>query len=125
MKFEIGKCYKTRDGRKAQISMLDNGAGYMLGIVLNASGIWGSYQWKCDSGVMYLGSATHNDLMSEWEEPKKPKLMAPALAYYDNHFVVSNGIYSSEMQARNELREMFRAWPAVPNEDGFYEAEGK
>jgi hypothetical protein len=60
-------------------------------------------------------------LTGEVPEPKKHKLMAPALAFYDNHFVVSNGLYSSEMQARNELREMFRAWPAVQNADGFYE----
>jgi hypothetical protein len=120
VKFEIGKFYKTRDGRKAQISMLDNGAGYMLGMMMNASDIWFSNQWRCD-GTIYIDSDTQNDLISEWEEPKKPKLMAPALAFYDNHFVVSNGLYSSEMQARNELRELFRAWPAVPK-DGFYEA---
>jgi hypothetical protein len=119
VKFEIGKFYKTRGGRKAQIFMPDNGAGYMLGIVLQANGVWFSNQWRCD-GTIYIDSDTQEDLMSEWEEPKKPRLMAPAIAFYDNHFVVSNGLYSSEMQARNELREMFRAWPAVPNEDGFY-----
>jgi hypothetical protein len=122
MKFEIGKFYKTRDGRKAQIFMLDNGAGFMMGTVLQANDRWFSNHWRCD-GTIYIDSDSPDDLISEWEEPKKPKLMAPALAFYDNHFVVSNGLYSSEMQARNELRELFRAWPAVPNKDGFYEVE--
>jgi hypothetical protein len=122
MKFEIGKFYKTRDGRKAQIFMLDNGAGFMMGTVLQENDRWLSNHWRCD-GTIYIGSDSPDDLISEWEEPKKPKLMAPAIAFYDNHFVVSNGLYSSEMQARNELRELFRAWPAVPNEGGFYEVD--
>ncbi len=54
-------------------------------------------------------------------EPKKPKLMAPALAYFCGQHQVSSTLFSSEMQARNELREMFRAWPALPNKDGYYE----
>jgi len=120
MKFEIGKFYKTRDGRKAQIFMLDNGAGYMLGVGLHANGIWFFNQWRCD-GTIYIDSDTPLDLISEWEEPKKPKLLAPALAYFCGQHQVSSNLYSSEMQARNDLREMFRAWPAVPNENGFYE----
>jgi hypothetical protein len=60
-------------------------------------------------------------LMGQMPEPKKPKMMAPALAYFCGQHQVSSNLYSSEMQARNELRELFVSWPAVPNKDGFYE----
>jgi len=118
MKFEIGKFYKSRDGKKAQIFMPDRGDGVMLGAYTNG-GFWIATSWSRDG--RWEGGEHRLDIISEWEEPKEAKLMAPALAYYDDHFMVSNGLYSSEMQARNVLREMFRAWPAVPNADGMFE----
>jgi hypothetical protein len=119
MKFEIGKFYKNRDGQKVQIHMLDRGDGMMLGAAVNDDGVWFHNSWHQNG--RWKGSEHRLDIISEWEEPKKPKLLAPALVCYCGKFQVSSNLYSSEMQARNELRELFRAWPAVPNKDGFYE----
>jgi hypothetical protein len=119
MKFEIGKFYKTRDGRKAQIFMLDNGAGFMMGTVLQENGIWFSKHWICD-GTIYINSDSPDDLISEWEEPKKPKLLAPAIAKLNNKYFISDIIFESEKEAMDYYREEFVSWPAVPK-DGFYE----
>lgn len=70
MKFELGKFYKTRDGRKAQIFMLDNGAEIILGMVQNKDNIWFSNQWRTD-GRIYHNHETPNDLVGEWREPIK------------------------------------------------------
>lgn len=67
MKFEVGKFYKTRDGIKAQIFMLDNGEGLMMGAVFIGPH-WLSKNWRSS------GAATYDcdlDLVSEWREPIK------------------------------------------------------
>jgi hypothetical protein len=71
-------------------------------------------------GTIYIDSDTQNDLISEWEEPKKPKLLAPAIVKTCGEFSVSLKIYSSEKEAMEHLNTMFVSWPAVPNEGGFY-----
>jgi hypothetical protein len=120
MKFEIGKFYKTRDGHRAQIFMLDNGAGFMMGVVLQANSIWFSNHWRCD-GTIYIDSDSPDDLISEWQEPKTPKLMAPAILKTCEEFSVSLNLYSSEKEAREYYHDALVSWPAVPNKDGFYE----
>jgi len=120
MKFEIGKFYKTRDGRKAQIFMLDNGAGYMLGAV-NKDGVWRYNTW--DRNGLWACSEHLLDLISEWEEPKKPKLMAHAIRKQCGMYSLSTNMYDSEKAARDILLGTFHSWPAVPNADGMYEVK--
>lgn len=67
MKFELGKFYKTRDGRKAQIFMLDNGKGLMIGAVL-IDGNWLARVWN-NSGSSTL--EFDRDLVGEWRELRK------------------------------------------------------
>ena len=84
MKFEIGKLYKTRDGRKAQIFMLDIGTGSMLGAIqLSVTIKSGTIEhpekseWLADSwywnGLKSLGNRVvcDKDLVSEWRDPVK------------------------------------------------------
>ena len=74
MKFEVGKFYKTRDGRKAQIFMMDDNKGNMLGAVLLSDNSWCSYSWKPDGA--YASDSRHLDLISEWREPIERKTTA-------------------------------------------------
>ena len=75
MKFEIGKMYKIRDGRKAQIFMLNNGTGSMFGAI-DTESYWTPCAWLT-SGC-FKDSKTENlsDIVSEWSEPKKMKKVA-------------------------------------------------
>jgi hypothetical protein len=120
MKFEVGKFYKTRDGRKAQLFILDNGASVMLGVVLNKGGIWFSNQWRCD-GRIYCNNDTLNDLVTEWTEPKPPKLLAPALYYTGTEWILGRTLFESKKEAQEEHGDRQIIWPAIPNKDGMYE----
>lgn len=70
-KFDLGKFYKTRDGRKAQIFMLDNGRGYMLGAIKSRDNMWSTCSWYTD-GMFCSGKNEHDlNLVGEWREPLK------------------------------------------------------
>ena len=69
MGYEVGKFYKTRDGRKAQIFMLDNGNGMMLGCV-HMCETWSLCMWRSE-GDCLADEITRSDLMSEWRDPVK------------------------------------------------------
>ncbi len=69
MTYEVGKVYKTRDGRKAQIFMLDNGNGMMLGCVHTCE-TWSPCMWRSE-GDCLADEITRSDLMSEWHDPVK------------------------------------------------------
>jgi hypothetical protein len=63
-------------------------------------------------------------LTDDWEvepEPKKPKLLAPALLSDIGHVEMSCYLYASEQEARDTLGDSFISWPAIPNKDGMYE----
>lgn len=63
LKLEVGKCYKTRDGRKAFISDIYEDKT-CLGVI---SGEKNFYQWH-DNGK-FLGELENNtDLISEWSD---------------------------------------------------------
>ena len=71
---------------------------------------------------------TEGILSDDWEvvpEPKKPKLMAPALMGMGVSVGVSVSLFSSEKEAREELGNSFLSWPAVANAEGFYSLEGE
>ena len=64
LKLEVGKCYRTRDGRKAFVSSYSSSSKYFRGAVidfLNLS-VWtekGLYLYATESGL---------DLVSEWSD---------------------------------------------------------
>lgn len=63
LKLEVGKCYRTRDGRKAFISNIYEDKS-CLGVI---SGEKKFYQWH-DNGK-FLGELENNtDLISEWSD---------------------------------------------------------
>jgi hypothetical protein len=74
IRFEPGKYYKTRDGRKARIYITDAGGTYPVhGAVWNTN-IWILHTWQTDgifNNQMILKSSL--DLIAEWEEPT-PKI---------------------------------------------------
>ena len=125
MKFESGKFYKTRDGHKAVVWMPDNGMGNMLGAIKGTDGIWGAYVWCDDEKAGEYG------LVSEWTEPKPPKLLAPALLRRlgSIRIFVTEELYASKEDAIEHAMEWaevkFISWPAIPNKDGFYSVEEK
>jgi hypothetical protein len=84
---------------------------------------WNRWMSTASTDIHVLMYDVLADDWEVYEETKKPRLLAPALVCYCGQFQVSSNLYSSEMQARNELREMFIAWPAVANAEGFYSVE--
>ena len=124
MKFEIGKMYKTRDGRKALVFMPDNGAGHMYGAVSDDRGCWNVHSWYSSGEAHYDERGLEHkkyDLISEWTEPKKPRMLAPC--FYKSTMAgvkLSYCLYESEEQARTNCLN-FISWPAVANAEGFYE----
>lgn len=123
MKFEAGKLYKTKGGYKAQVFMLDNQCGWMFGAVLIHGG-WIQISWKNDTGVCNDYQPAYN-LVEEWKEPPKPKLLAPALCRsLSDKFFVTDNLFLTRDDASDYTHNAecyLIAWPAVPNKDGFYE----
>lgn len=93
-----------------------------------------------DTGIVMACSAREEDavysrcnragcsivkLVGQMPEPKKPRLMAPAMMLVCHQVSVSVAIFSSEKEARDTLKDLFFSWPAVPNADGYYEVEVK
>ena len=120
MKFEEGKFYKTCDGHKAVVWMPDNGNGYMLGAILvSAETRWWALQQWCLDGIKT--DFRNFDLVSEWTEPKKPKLLAPALYYTGTEWILGRILFESEAEAEKYHTVRDVIWPAVANKDGMYE----
>jgi hypothetical protein len=89
MKIEVGKFYKTRDGRKARIYAVD-GRDYtkIHGAVFEDGG-WASLTWF-ENGIFYIdGKEYVLDLVSEWEEPK-PRMLAYFSRYSGEVFLFSS-----------------------------------
>jgi hypothetical protein len=125
MKFEVGKSYKDRAGREAQIFLLDNGDSMMIGAILQPFGSWSPYMWN-RNGMCLTDTETNSDLVGEWEEPKIPKMLAYAIRMTGTRlgYMLSSSLYDSEDSARKALEGMFVSWPAIPNKDGMYEVPG-
>lgn len=74
MKIEVGKFYKTRDGRKARIYTLDAGGTRPIQGAVNDDGIWRMEAWYTSGKYIFDGAAL-TDIVSEWTEPK-PRMLA-------------------------------------------------
>lgn len=64
LKLEVGKCYKTRDGRKAFISYYDKNDNEYHGCI---NGKAGDMCW-CENGLWYENEENDPDLISEWSD---------------------------------------------------------
>lgn len=70
MKFEVGKLYKTRDGRKARVICVDSKCTHLpiVALVESESAEECLYQFKSDGKWVALGES-NIDLVAEWKEP--------------------------------------------------------
>ena len=79
MKIEVGKFYKTRDGKKARIYATDGSGKHSIHGAVFFDNSWLSHRWTSytwtDEGIYRNGDTDGLDLVSEWEEPK-PKFKA-------------------------------------------------
>lgn len=65
LKLEVGKCYKTRDGRKAFISTQSMADKKFLGVVVGCNSCW---SWFNDGCYKIDKSESSFDLISEWSD---------------------------------------------------------
>lgn len=65
LKLEVGKCYKTRDGRKAFISTQSMTDKKFLGVVVGCNSCW---SWFNNGCFKIDKSESSFDLISEWSD---------------------------------------------------------
>lgn len=65
LKLEVGKCYKTRDGRKAFISDYNSATKYFRGAVVEFLDL---VIWTNDGMYLYTTKESNLDLISEWSD---------------------------------------------------------
>lgn len=64
LKIEVGKCYKTRDGRKAFISAIRNSNDVFFGCI---QGDFDRTAWH-SNGLFMMNETSDYDLISEWSD---------------------------------------------------------
>jgi hypothetical protein len=65
LRLEVGKYYRTRDGRKVRIYALDGEGGFPIhGAVLEADG-WDSSDWTLSGVSVYTGP---ENIVGEWSD---------------------------------------------------------
>jgi hypothetical protein len=74
---------------------------------------------------LYMSAILEND----WEiveEPKPPKLLAPAmyLTGTSGEWILGRVLFESEEEAKEYHGKRGVIWPAIPNKDGMYEVQG-
>lgn len=65
LKLEVGKCYKTRDGRKAFVSVYDSEKRYFRGVIAES---FDFYEWEISGDSIYSAINCSVDLISEWSD---------------------------------------------------------
>lgn len=65
LKLEVGKCYKTRDGRKAFISTYDSEKRCFRGVIAES---FDFYEWEISGDSIYSAINCGVDLISEWSD---------------------------------------------------------
>ena len=66
LKFEVGKCYRTRNGRKVTIWLVR--PGYVIG---ELEGSHGPTAWTLGGGYFTKPIEHELDLVAEWREPAR------------------------------------------------------
>lgn len=74
MQLEVGKSYRTRDGRKAKIDRYSDNTGWGYGKLPGESPRWES--WRIDGGHFHCAdNPSPLDLIAEWDEQPKEQVM--------------------------------------------------
>lgn len=114
MIFEVGKRYYTRSGMPVRIICVNrkNNCGYdIVGLVSCIGGVEETRVY-CKSGKLHSGDSDL-DIVSEWIEPPKKVMHAPALLKDSLGYNLSMCFYTSKEQAIAEEGEsMVVCWPA-------------
>lgn len=67
LKLEVGKCYKTRDGRKAFVCFFMYGVNRYKGVIVGESFCKSGYEWD-EKGLLRNYMLSEVDLISEWSD---------------------------------------------------------
>lgn len=65
LKLEVGKCYRTKDGRKAFISSYNSSTKYFKGAVIDFLNL---AVWTENGMYLYASEESNLDLISEWSD---------------------------------------------------------
>ena len=82
LKFEVGKCYRTRDGRKATVLLIRPGytvllirPGYMTGEIEGFDATRGPFVWTTGGSFYRETIPSDLDLVAEWREPVRLRVV--------------------------------------------------
>ena len=84
---------------------------------------WNRWMSTASTDIHVLMYDVLADDWEVYEEPKKPRLLAPAIYKAVGRILISCKIFESEEAAREDLGSSFISWPAVANKDGYFEVE--
>jgi len=119
MKIEVGKFYKTRDGRKARIYAVDGGSDTPVhGAILGPGRGWNTYVWN-NSGINYYSRPDDCELISEWTD--KPEVDWSAMPRWAEWYAIDgNGIprwFNGRMPSiKDDIWVNYELWGVVPFE---------
>lgn len=92
LKIEAGKCYETRDGRKAHVVFIrEDEAGQSIPVIGYMENQGGHSSWLLDGRYAYseIKGWSTADLISEWKEPRKAEVWVNCWFYDDGNVGVS------------------------------------
>lgn len=119
MKIEVGKFYKTRNGRKARIYAVDGTDEYPIhGAILDRTDGWCIYVWRNDGGNL-PSQPYHSDLISEWTD--RPEVDWSAMPKWAEWYAIDgNGIprwFNGRMPSiKDDIWVNYELWGVVPFE---------
>lgn len=103
MKVEVGKAYRTRDGRKAYVARYARTSDYPYGGNIESK----PFSWKEDGTWSEPHGQTREDLIEEWTEPQPKEQTMPAEPKFkvgDRVFHVGHGVGEvTEIDQRDSL----------------------
>lgn len=93
--------------------------------MIDCGGTWPSLDdaernFDVSGGRKYLGAQPVCVEIDE-PEPKKPRLLAPAMYHTDEQWVLGRTLFGSKKEAREYHGDRKVIWPAVANKDGYFE----
>ena len=87
LKIEAGKCYRTRDGRKAYVVYAGPTDDTLKGLVQHEHGPI-LHCWYPEGCIAPPQGKQNHDLISEWKEPRKGEVWVNVYAYEDGTVAV-------------------------------------
>lgn len=111
MNIEVGKFYKTRDGRKARIYAVDGGQGNFLHGAIYNEGYWATASWF-SNGTIYSHGESPNDLIAPWID--KPEFDRNFLPKWKAIAMESSGSWWAFSEVPY-ITEHYNYWDATGN----------